>query len=151
MTNYYSNNNKAPTIDSAYWLKLITTAVGKYLDKLTTVESDLADIEAKLKLETNGTRALSALMKKKKEDLLNEIRPKGETVETMKWKLELYSEYMKYIGGRNIIELNRRKKQARDEIAIEIDGESTGINNRKRSFSGGKSDSSPRNLSLIHI
>jgi hypothetical protein len=144
MSKYFANYNKSPTIDSAYWLKLITTGTGKYLEKVAKIESDLIDIEAKLKLEINGTRTISTLMKKKKEDLLNEIRPKGETVDSMKWRVELYTEYMKYIGGRSIIEQNRRRKQNLNEIADEMDAENNNINSRKRSLSSGKSDSSPR-------
>lgn len=144
MTSYYSDNNKAPAIDSAYWLKIITTAAGRYVEKLNSVDDNLIDIEAKLKLEISGTRTLSAMMKKKREDLVNEIRPKGDTAETMKGKVELYTEYMKYIGGRNAIEMARRRKQSVHEVASEIDGENTNSNmtGRKRSQS---TENSPRN------
>ena len=101
MTKFFENEKRTPIIDSSAWLKQITTVGGRYSEKYANV---MIQSKARLITDTNNTRSISALMKQEEKKLLDEIMPSGETTETMKWKVQLYNEYKKYIGGRNIIE-----------------------------------------------
>lgn len=143
MKNYFGNDKIIPIIDSAYWLKQITAVGSKYSAKYASVINSLPAIEQDLKNKTNGTRSISVLMKQQKEKLLADILPAKETNETMKWKVELFNEYNKYAGGRNIVEEQRRKRQSRTEVAEEQDTPISINTIRKRSLSA-TSDSSPR-------